>query len=92
MLSSSSRRAGKGDEGALGIQADARVLGATLEAGQELAYEAAPGRHVYAVLATGAVEVNGQRVNARDGVAIADTSAVFKAIEGPAEIVLTDTL
>ncbi len=83
---------GKGDEGALGIQADARVLGATLETGQELGYDAGPGRHVYAVLATGAVEVNGQRVNARDGVAIADTKAVFKVIEGPAEIVLTDTL
>jgi quercetin 2,3-dioxygenase len=83
---------GKGDDGALGIQADARVLGATLETGQELAYEAVPGRHVYAVLATGTVEVNGQRINARDGVAISDTNAVFKAVEGPAEIVLTDTL
>ena len=68
------------------------MLGATVETGQELTYEAAPGRHVYAVLATGAVEVNGQRLNARDGVAISDTNAVFKAIEGPAEIVLTDTL
>jgi redox-sensitive bicupin YhaK (pirin superfamily) len=83
---------GKGDEGALGIRADARVLGATLEQGQELAYEAAPGRHIYAVLATGAVDVNGQRVNARDGVAISDTKVTFRALESPVEIVLTDTL
>ncbi|MDP3736853.1 MAG: pirin family protein [Hyphomonadaceae bacterium] len=83
---------GKGDDGALGIRADARVLGATIETGQELAYDAEPGRHVYAVLATGIVEVNGQRLSARDGVAISDTKAVFKVIEGPAEIVLTDTL
>ena len=30
---------GKGDDGALGIRADARVAGVTLEAGQELAWE-----------------------------------------------------
>jgi redox-sensitive bicupin YhaK (pirin superfamily) len=83
---------GKGDEGALEIRADARVLGATLEAGQELTYEAAPGRHVYAVPATGELDVNGQRVKARDGVAIENTTVMFRAIQGPAEIVLTDTL
>jgi redox-sensitive bicupin YhaK (pirin superfamily) len=83
---------GKDDEGALKIRADARVLGATLDTGQELAYEAAPGRHVYAVAATGELDVNGQHVKARDGVAIENTKVVFKAMQGPAEIVLTDTL
>jgi hypothetical protein len=35
----------------------------------------------------------GKRVNARDGIAFTGGSkVVFKAIEGPAEIVLTDTL
>lgn len=83
---------GKGDDGALMIRADARVLGATLDAGQELDYTVEPGRHVYAALAKGVVEVNGVRVNARDGVAIRDIAkATFRAIEGPAEIVLTDT-
>ena len=83
---------GKGDTDALGIRADARVLGVTLELGQEIAYEAAAGRHIYAVLATGAVDVNGQRVGARDGVAIENATVTFRAIEGPVEIVLTDTL
>jgi redox-sensitive bicupin YhaK (pirin superfamily) len=83
---------GKGDEGALEIRADARVMGATLETGQELSYEAAPGRHVYLALATGQLDVNGQRVNARDGVAIENERVTIKAVEGPAEIVLTDTL
>ncbi len=89
---------GKGDEGALAIRADARVAGATLEVGQELTWTAEPGRHVYAVPATGVIEVStpeggGQRVNARDGVAITGGKPiVFKALEGPAEIVLTDTL
>ncbi len=89
---------GKGDEGALDIRADARVAGVTLEAGQEVTWETEPGRHVYAVPATGAIEVRtaedgSQRVNARDGAAISGKSTiVFKALEGPAEIVLTDTL
>jgi redox-sensitive bicupin YhaK (pirin superfamily) len=84
---------GRGDEGALAIRADARVAGVTLEAGQELAWETEPDRHVYAVPATGVIEIDGQRANARDGVAFTGvTKVVFKAIEGPAEIVLTDTL
>jgi hypothetical protein len=84
---------GKGDDGALEIRADARVAGATLEAGQELAWETEPHRHVYAVPATGVIEVDGKRVKARDGIAFTGGSkVVFKAIEGPAEIVLTDTL
>jgi redox-sensitive bicupin YhaK (pirin superfamily) len=83
---------GKGDADALAIRADARVLGAALEAGQELIYDAAPGRHIYLTPATGSLEVNGQRVNARDGVAILDEpKIVLKAIDGPVEIVLTDT-
>jgi hypothetical protein len=84
---------GKGDEGALGIQADARVAGVTLEAGQEIAWETTPERHVYAVAATGAMEVEGNHAAARDGVAVTgSTRIVFRAVEGPAEIVLTDTL
>ena len=89
---------GKGDEGALGIRADARVAGVTLEAGQEIVWETTPERHVYAVAATGAIEVanpegSGNRANARDGVAVTGSSRiVFRAVEGPAEIVLTDTL
>lgn len=83
---------GKGDDGALEIRADARVMGATLEKGQELSYEAAPGRHVYLALAAGQLDVNGQRVDARDGVAIENERVTIRAIEGPAEIVLTDTL
>ena len=83
---------GNGEADALAIRADARVLGATLDTGQELGYSAAPGRHIYLTPATGALEVNGKRVNARDGVAIQDEPTILlRAIEGPVEIVLTDT-
>jgi redox-sensitive bicupin YhaK (pirin superfamily) len=83
---------GQGEPDALAIRADARVLGATIDAGQELTYAVGPGRHIYLTPATGVIEVNGQRANARDGVAVSDVDTItLRAIEGPAEIVLTDT-
>jgi len=81
-----------GDADALKIRADAKVLGATIDTGAELVYEAAPGRHIYLTAATGVVDVNGHRLNTRDAAAIVDEPRiVLKAIEGPVEIVLTDT-
>ena len=47
-------------------------------------------RHGYLVPATGAVEINGVRLNARDGAAIAEVETVtVKALE-ESEIVLVD--
>ena len=78
------------DTKALPIRADARVSGATLKAGETVEYPAAPGRHLYLVPATGTIEVNGLRAEARDGIAARDeTSLRITAIED-AEIVLVD--
>ncbi len=79
------------DEGALPIRADARVLGATLKAGEEAVYQLAPGRHAYLVPASGTVTVNGARVEARDGAAIRDVERITIRAETDAEIVMTDT-
>ena len=80
-----------GDGDALPIRADARVLGATLAAGESSTYPLAAGRHAYLVPARGVIEVNGQRVEARDGIALRDVGAVeVKALED-AELVLVDT-
>jgi redox-sensitive bicupin YhaK (pirin superfamily) len=54
------------EAGALPIRADARVLGATLKAGETLDYELGSGRHAYLVPATGAIDVDGTSLNARD--------------------------
>ena len=83
---------GQADDGdALPIRADARVLGATLAAGESSTYPLAAGRHAYLVPARGKIEVNGQRVEARDGIALRDVGAVeVKALED-AELVLVDT-
>jgi hypothetical protein len=80
-----------GDVDALPIRAEARVLGATLKAGETVEYRLGTARHAYLVPATGSVEVNGIRVNARDGAAIEnETALTIKAVENT-EIVLVDT-
>jgi len=81
---------GMDDDDALPIRADARVLGATLKAGDSATYELAAGRHLYLVPASGAVEVNGVRVNARDGAAIADVETLTVTALEDSEIVLVD--
>jgi redox-sensitive bicupin YhaK (pirin superfamily) len=79
-----------GDEDVLPIRADARVLGATLKAGESADYALGEGRRAYLVPAAGAIEVNGVRLEARDGAAIADEpNLTVKALDD-AEIVLVD--
>jgi hypothetical protein len=79
-----------GDDG-LPILANARVSGATLPAGVTVAYELDPHRHAYLVPAVGAVEVNGVRIEARDGAAITDESALTVKALLDAEIVLVES-
>jgi redox-sensitive bicupin YhaK (pirin superfamily) len=80
----------EGDTEALPIRSEARVLGATLKAGETAEYRLGTARHAYLVPATGRIEVNGVAVNSRDGVAIKnETALTVKALED-AEIVLVD--
>jgi quercetin 2,3-dioxygenase len=82
---------GMGDEGALPIRADARVLGATLKAGQSVTYALGAGRHAYLALTSGELEVNGVKLNARDGAAIADEPRLEVKALSDAEVVLVDS-
>ena len=78
------------DTDALPIRADARLLAATIAAGDTISHSVGTGRHAYLVPATGAIEIDGVRYNARDGVAIRGGQTVtIKAIE-EAELVLVD--
>jgi quercetin 2,3-dioxygenase len=78
------------DNDALPIRARARVLGATLRVGETVEYTLGERRHGYLVPASGVVEVNGLRINARDGVAIKDVAVVrITAIED-SEVVMVD--
>ena len=80
---------GFGDADALPIRTDARVMGATLSAGETLTYEVDAGRHAYLVPATGRIEIDGVPANARDGVALSGGNYTIRALVD-AEIVLVD--
>ena len=81
----------EGDADALPINAKARVLGATLKAGESLTYELDAGRHGYLVPAVGAVEINGVRIGARDGAAIKDEPSLTITALEDAELVMVDS-
>ncbi len=77
--------------GALPIRADARVLGATLHAGNSLTYAIGEGRHVYLVPATGTLDIDGVRFDTRDGAALTGGQTVTITAIADAEIVLVDS-
>jgi quercetin 2,3-dioxygenase len=78
------------DTDALPIRTDARVVGATLKAGESATYPLGAARRGYLVPAKGVVEINGVRLNARDGAAITGEDALTVTAVNDAEIVLVD--
>jgi hypothetical protein len=79
-----------GDDDALPIRTDARVLGATLKAGTEIEYPLGVGRHAYLVPVFGTVDVNGVRAEARDGIAIQDERVLRIKADQDTELVMVD--
>ena len=79
-----------GDEDALPIRANARVVGATLKAGESAVYSLGKDRKAYLVPAIGRVEIDGQLVETRDGAAIGDLDEVRVTAVDDSEIVLVD--
>ena len=80
----------EGDGDALPIRTDARIVGATLKAGETATYPLGATRRGYLVPAIGEVEVNGVRLNARDGAAIRDEATITVTAVNDAEIVPVD--
>jgi redox-sensitive bicupin YhaK (pirin superfamily) len=78
------------DGDALPIRTDAKVVGATLRAGETVQYRIGAERRAYLVPATGAIEVDGVRVNARDGAAIEKLDVINVTALEDSEIVLVD--
>ena len=76
-------------DGALTINADARVLGATVKAGQSIELDADPARHLYLV-PSGRVSVNSVAAGPRDGVAITGEDRLRIDAEDDSELVLVD--
>jgi redox-sensitive bicupin YhaK (pirin superfamily) len=82
------------DNDALPIRTDARVVAATLKAGETAEYPIGKDRKGYLVPATGAVTLENPgddvRVNARDGAAISDLDVLRVTAIEDSEIVLVD--
>lgn len=79
-----------GDKDGLPIRANARLVAATLKAGQQAEYHITAGRKAYLVPATGTIEVNGVVASAGDGVATSDESLLEVSAREDSEIVLVD--
>ncbi|MGZ2413082.1 quercetin 2,3-dioxygenase [Sphingomonas sp. F9_3S_D5_B_2] len=78
------------DNDALPIRTDARVVAATLKAGESAEYPLGSDRRAYLVPATGAVEIEGKLIGARDGAAITDVGTLRVTAIEDSEIVLVD--
>jgi len=78
------------DHDALPIRTDARIVAATLKAGETAEYPISKDRKGYLVPATGAVTIDDIRINARDGAAISDIDLLRVTAIEDSEIVLVD--
>ncbi|MEZ5958874.1 MAG: pirin family protein [Hyphomonadaceae bacterium] len=78
------------EAGALPIRQDARLLAATLNSGQCVSYQLAPGRFAYLAVAKGSARINGVDLDTRDGAAIRDEAEIRIEAGDDAEIVLVD--
>ncbi|MGO9817776.1 MAG: pirin family protein [Acidocella sp.] len=78
------------DTDALPIHSNARLLGATLKAGETAEYALGADRLGYLVPATGSVEIDGVTIHARDGAAISMLDNLHVTALEDAEIVLVD--
>ncbi len=76
---------------ALVIGADARVLAATLKAGETIELALAPQRHQYLVSTNGAIEANASQAAPRDGVAITGEDRLVVTALADTELVLVDS-
>ena len=79
------------DTDALKIRANARMAGVSLNAGEDVEWPLGEGRHAYLVASKGEVEVNGVKLNLRDGAAIKDEAVIRVKALSDAEVVLVDT-
>ena len=79
-----------GRDGALRIHQDVEVALGLLDQGQSLSKTLAPGRHAWAQVLTGRMEINGQELHDGDGAAISGESDVTITAKEPGEVMVFD--
>lgn len=78
------------DNDALPIRTNARVVGATIKAGETVEYPIGRDRKAYLVPATGKITIGDVTAKARDGVAIDDLDVITITAVEDSEIILVD--
>lgn len=83
---------GYDDAGALSINADARVLGTRVAAGDSVQYLLEPRHFAYLVVAKGSVRIGETDLAERDGAAISGVGTIVITADDDAELVMVDSL
>lgn len=83
---------GYGEPGALPVNAEARLLVATLAEGETVSYALAPGGQAYLVPVDGGVMLNGQALAARDGAAVTDEAMLTLTARVATRVVMAAVL
>lgn len=79
------------DREALPIRANARLLGATLKAGESIRQQLSPSRSAYLVIASGRIEIDSEPMWPLDGVAITNAAAAEVIALEDSELVMVET-
>jgi redox-sensitive bicupin YhaK (pirin superfamily) len=79
-----------GQDGAVTIHQDARLFVATLGAGERIAHDSEPGRHLWLQIARGIVSLNDTEMREGDGAAIENERTMTVEADRDAEILLFD--
>ncbi len=79
-----------GRDGSVAIQQNVELYSAILDEGAQVSHHLPTGRHAYAQVVRGDIELNGIPMSAGDGAAISDETALQLRATTPAEILLFD--
>ena len=79
-----------GRDGSIGINQDADVFLAKLNAGDSVEHSLKPQRHAWVQVAGGEVKLNGQLLKAGDGAALSDETSVALSATQPAQVLVFD--
>ncbi|KWR85540.1 pirin family protein [Cupriavidus sp. IDO] len=79
------------DREVLPIRANARLLGATLKAGESIRHPLSPSRSAYLVVASGRIEIDGEPMGPLDGAAITNAAAAEVMALEDSELVMVET-
>ena len=79
-----------GHDGSVTIHADARVFASVLGDGERVEHSLMPGRHAWVHVATGTVEIAGERLSAGDAIAFSEAGPISITGQGDGEVLLFD--